>query len=184
MMFIFKSYSLDAVETQKLFWFFINVSPFKESSERFFFVNWFMLFFYFWQNAANSLKRRSFDDLLIFRFMLFSVQITMLFKVETSEKIIAIESSFIFIVWYINFIFVAILILFFFICFLKHWKSNVLWILLQNPHRHFNVFFWWKHFANRCFCAQCTQHCLFLHTYVQWSYFWHFVHYFTLQFFL
>ena len=71
--------------------------------------------------------------------MFFSVQITMFLRIETDEKIIAIETSFIFIAWYMNFVFVTILILSFFIYFLKHWKSNVLWIFLQGPHRHFNV---------------------------------------------
>ena len=139
-----------------------------------------MLFFRFWQNVANSLRRRFFDDLFAFHFMFFFVQITIFLKVETGERIIIIKISFAFIAWYINFIFIATLIFFFFICLLKHWKLNVLWIFLQNSHRHFNAFFWWKYFANRYFCAQCTQHCLFLHTYVQWSYFWHFMHCFIL----
>ena len=95
---------------------------FKKFSKRFLFVNWFMLFFYFWQNVVNLLKRRSFDDLFAFRFLFFFVQITMFFKVEANEKIIAIEVSFVFIAWYINFVFIAILIFFFFFCFLKYWK--------------------------------------------------------------
>ena len=112
-MFIFKSYSFDVVETQRLFWLFINVSLFKKFSKRFFFANWFMLFFHFWQNVANSLKRRSFDDLFAFCFIFFSVQITMFFKVETNEKVIVIKISFTFIAWYISFIFIMILNFFF-----------------------------------------------------------------------
>ena len=182
-MFIFESYSLDAVKAQKLSWLPINVPSFKKSSKRFLFANWFMLSLRSWQNVADSLRPRSSDDLPVFRFMLFFVQITMSSKAEAGEKVIVVETSFALIAWYISFAFVATLIFFFSVCLLRHWESNALWIPLQNPHRHFDVFFWWKHFADRCFCAQCAQHCLFLQTYVQWSYFWHFVHCLTLQFF-
>ena len=130
-----------------------------------------MLFFRSWQSVTNSLKQRFFNDLFVFRFVFFSVQIIMFSKVKTSRKIIVIKFSFVFIAWYISFAFIATLIFFFFIYFLKYWKLNVLWIFLQSSHYHFNVFFWWKYFANRYFCAQCAQHCLFLHTYVQWWYF-------------
>ena len=122
MMFIFKLYSFDVVETQRLFWLFINVSFFKKFSKRFFFANWFMLFFYFWQSVANSLKRRSFNNLFIFYFVLFFIQITMSLKVEAIEEIIAVETSFTFITWYMNFVFVAILIFFFFHLFFKTLK--------------------------------------------------------------
>ena len=101
-MFIFESYSLDAVEAQKLFWLFINVLSFKKSSKRFLFANWFMLFFRSWQSVADSLRRRSFDNLLAFRFVLFSVQITMSLRIGTSGEIIAIEAFFVFIAWYMS----------------------------------------------------------------------------------
>ena len=40
-----------------------------------------------------------------------------------------------------SFVFVAILIFFLFVCLLKHWKLNVLWLLLQSLHHHFNISF-------------------------------------------
>ena len=89
----------------------------------------------------NLLKWRSFDDLFTFYFVLFFVQIIVSFKIKMNEEIIAIKISFTFIAWYISFAFIAILIFFFFVYFLKHWKLNVLWLFLQNLHRHFNVFF-------------------------------------------
>ena len=75
----------------------------------------------------------------------------MFFKVKTNEKLITIKTSFIFIMWYINFAFIATLILFFFIYFLKHWKSNALWIFLQSLHHHFNAFFSKKIFYESMF---------------------------------
>ena len=153
---------------RRFFWLFTIVSSFKNSSKRFLFVNWFMLFLRFWSNVADSLKRRFLNDLSTFRFVLFFIQVNVSLKVEMNERIIVVETFFVLIAWNMNFVFAASLILFFFAYLLKHWWSNALWNSLQKPHFHFNAFFWWEHSAKRCFCAQCAQHCLFLQKYVQW----------------
>ena len=121
-MFIFESYSFDGVEVKmrRLFWLFSIVSFFKNSSERFLFVNWFMLFLRFWSDVADSLKRRSFDDLLVFRFVFFFIQVTVPFKVEMNGGVIVVETLFALIAWNMSFVFVTFLILFFFVCFLEH----------------------------------------------------------------